>query len=345
MDDLNDYILNCISPKHKKITDLIAQENIRQSKCVELIASENYPSDEVRIAEASSFIVKYTEGYPGNRYYGGCGFYDEMESLCIEKWQDVFSTEYHCNVQPHSGSNANFAAYMALCNHGDTILSMSLDAGGHLTHSSPVNFVGKFYNVVTYGQRADGYIDYEEIDEKISRFKPKVIVAGASAYPREINFRVIQDIISEHATESYHPYFMVDMAHIAGLVAAGCHQSPFELADVITTTTQKTLRGPRGGLIFCKPELAKKVDSAVFPGTQGGSLQNVIVAKAIAAREAYSGKFTDYIFQVVENCEEMCERFMDLGYDVVTNGTDTQCFRPGAVSNCSAVVSRILVCC
>ena len=280
----------------------------------------------------SIFCNKYTEGYPGNRYYGGCIYYDKLQSLCQQRWLKVFnaSENYHVNVQPHSGSQANLAAYMALCNPGDTILSMSLSNGGHLTHGASVNLSGKIYNFVFYNVDKNGFIDYNDIKNKILHYNPKVVLAGASAYSREIDFKKIYSIIcNEYPLDSPYglrPYFMVDMAHIAGLIVAGDHQSPFEYADVITTTTHKTLRGIRGGLIFCKKELTKKIDNAVFPGSQGGSLQHIIAAKAVTALECLQPEYKEYIHQVVKNTKVMCDQFIKMGYKVVTNGTDNHLF-------------------
>ena len=339
-----------------KVFEFIANENERQNKNIELIASENFVSDDIRLAVGSCFTNKYCEGYPedrkfGNigRYYGGCENANDLEEYCCDKWREVFHTNYHVNVQPHSGSSANMEAFAAVLKPGDTILAMSLDNGGHLTHGSRVNFSGKLYNFVFYDVTADGYIDYEDIEKKIRLYHPHLILAGASAYSREIDFKRIYDIIQKvkiddaydniasqnfdhegNCTtpdyEDYSPYFMVDMAHIAGLVATGYHQTPFGLADIITTTTHKTLRGPRGGLIFCRPHLAKKVDSSVFPGHQGGPLMHVIAGKAICAEEACSEEFADYIKQVIKNADAMAEAFWHLGYEVVSNGTDNHMF-------------------
>ena len=315
-----------------EVRDILWAERMRQQDTIELIASENFVSEETMMMAGSIFCNKYTEGYPGNRYYGGCEHYDKLEKLCQERWLKVFNAEndYHCNVQPHSGSQANFAAYMALCQPGDTILAMSLDNGGHLTHGSSVNFSGKFYNVVFYNVDKNGFIDYNDIRNKIRQYAPKVVLAGASAYSREINFEKIYSILcSEYPTGGPYgprPYFMVDMAHIAGLIAAGDHQSPFGYADVITTTTHKTLRSIRGGLIFCKKELAKKVDSAVFPGSQGGPLQHIIAAKAVGALECLQPEYKEYIHQVVKNTKAMCDEFISMGYKVVTGGTDNHLF-------------------
>ena len=318
-----------------KVFEFIVNERERQENNIELIASENFVSDNIRWAVSSCLTNKYCEGYPedrttGNRgrYYGGCENVNALEEYCCEKWQEVFHTDYHVNVQPHSGSSANMEAFAAVLKPGDTILAMSLDNGGHLTHGSHVNFSGKLYNFVFYNVKTDGYIDYEDIEKKIRLYNPHLILAGASAYSREIDFKRIYDSIQrvkvDHA--DYSPYFMVDMAHIAGLVATGHHQSPFGLADIITTTTHKTLRGPRGGLIFCRPHLAKKVDSSVFPGHQGGPLMHVIAGKAICAEEACTQKFAEYIEQVVKNAKAMADTFNNLGYKVISGGTDNHMF-------------------
>lgn len=323
-----------------KVFEIIEKEKMRQENTVELIASENFVSDNVLKAVGSCLTNKYSEGYPkyrnmGNkgRYYGGCSYIDELEEYCCNKWKEVFKTNYHVNVQPHSGSSANLAAYMSVLNPGDKILSMSLDNGAHLSHGSAVNFSGKLFDVKFYNVDKNGFIDYEDIYYQIIQYEPKLILAGASAYSREIDFLKIYNIIQRAKREfadfegvSYHPYFMVDMAHIAGLVAAKLHQTPFGLADIITTTTHKTLRGTRGGLIFCKPELAKKVDSAVFPCCQGGALQHVIAGKAVTAEEDCTEDFRQYIKNVVDNSKAMCNEFISMGYDVVTGGTDNHLF-------------------
>ena len=331
-----------------RVFELIEAERIRQAHAIELIASENFVSEDVLKAVGSILTNKYTEGYPadhksGNkgRYYGGCEFYDKLEQYCADKWQDVFCTSYHVNVQPHSGSQANMAAYMSVLKPGDTILAMSLENGGHLSHGSPVNFSGKLYNMVFYGVDQNGRIDYQDLQQKIYYHKPKLVLAGASAYSRIINFEEIFGIIKDTAamiTQDENPpfslwpdgmdrpYFMVDMAHIAGLIAAGDHPSPFGYADIVTTTTHKTLRGPRGGMIFCRPELAKKVDSAIFPGCQGGPIQNIIAGKAVAAEEALTPEYREYIHQVKCNAKAMANEFMYMGYDVVTGGTDNHLF-------------------
>ena len=325
---------------YEVIKKLIEKEALRQSENIELIASENFVSPMVLEAMGSCLTNKYAEGYPaerssGNkgRYYGGCEVVNEIEEYCCSLWRKVFNTDYHVNVQPHSGSQANACAYAAVLRPGDTILAMNLNNGGHLSHGSPVNFSGKLYDVKFYDVDENGFIDYEDLENKIRYYRPKLVLAGASAYSRIIDFERIYKIIQSVKLDNfiafdrdYCPYFMVDMAHIAGLVAAGEHPSPFGLADIITTTTHKTLRGPRGGLIFCKPELAKKVDSAVFPGNQGGPLMHVIAAKAVCAEEAMTDEYKEYIRNVVKNCKAMAEEFINLGYDVVTGGTDNHLF-------------------
>nr|DAM40644.1 MAG TPA: serine hydroxymethyltransferase [Caudoviricetes sp.] len=311
-----------------KVFDIIEKEKHRQDTTVELIASENFVSENVIKAVGSCLTNKYCEGYPANhksgskgRYYGGCEYIDELEEYCCDMWRKVFNTDYHVNVQPHSGSSANLAAYMSVLNPGDTILAMSLNNGGHLTHGSSVNFSGKLFNMKFYDVDSEGFIDFNDVKNKAEEFRPKLILAGASAYSRIIDFEKFAEI-----AKSVGAYFMVDMAHIAGLVAAGDHPSPFGLADIITTTTHKTLRGPRGGLIFCKPELAKKVDSTIFPGTQGGPLEHVIAGKAVAAEEACTEEFKNYIHDVVGNCKAMCDEFISMGYKIVTGGTDNHLF-------------------
>lgn len=311
-----------------KVFDIIEKEKHRQDTTVELIASENFVSENVLKAVGSCLTNKYCEGYPANhksgskgRYYGGCEYIDELEEYCCDMWRKVFNTDYHVNVQPHSGSSANLAAYMSVLKPGDTILAMSLNNGGHLTHGSSVNFSGKLFNMKFYDVDSEGFIDFNDVKNKAEEFRPKLILAGASAYSRIIDFEKFAEI-----AKSVGAYFMVDMAHIAGLIAAGDHPSPFGLADIITTTTHKTLRGPRGGLIFCKPELAKKVDSTIFPGTQGGPLEHVIAGKAVAAEEACTEEFKNYIHDVVGNCKAMCDEFISMGYKIVTGGTDNHLF-------------------
>ena len=307
-----------MNEKVKEVFSLIEAEKKRQSETIELIASENFVSQDVLSAVGSCLTNKYAEGLPGKRYYGGCEQVDRMEDLCRDLWRQVFRTDYHVNVQPHSGSQANLAAYCAVMDVGDTLLAMSLNDGGHLTHGSPVNQSGKLYRSVFYGTDENGYIDMEDVRRKALEYHPKVILAGASAYPRIIDFDAFRAIADEAGA-----YFMVDMAHIAGLVAAGCHPSPFAAgADIITTTTHKTLRGPRGGLIFAKEELGKKIDSAVFPRTQGGPLEHVIAGKAVAAAEALDPSFKTYAERIVENCAAMADEFLSMGYDLVTGGTD-----------------------
>ena len=293
----------------------------RQGITVELIASENFVSPRVLKYLGSEFTNKYTEGYPGKRYYGGCEFYDELEAYCQELWKDVFSTTYHVNVQPHSGTSANLAAISAVVNPGETILSMSLDCGGHLSHGARASQVGKLYNIINYGVDGDGWIDYNEVAKLADQCQPKLIICGASAYSRKIDYIRFAEI-----ARSVNAYLLADIAHVAGLIATNKLPSPFGYADIITSTTQKTLRGPRGGLIFCIPELAKKIDSAVFPGTQGGSLMNVIAAKAACAEEALEPEFIDYIDEVMYNAKAMAERFMSHGYNVITGGTDNHMF-------------------
>ena len=311
-----------------RVFEIIAAEQARQNSTVELIASENFVSENVMKAVGSCLTNKYSEGYPaqrpsGNRgrFYGGCQYVDELEEYCCRQWQAVFQTDYHVNVQPHSGSSANLAAYMSVLKPGDTILAMILNNGGHLTHGSPVNFSGKLFHMEFYGVDENGFIDYEDVRRKARECRPQLILAGASAYSRTIDFPAFADAAREAGA-----YFMVDMAHIAGLVATGDHPSPFGLADIITTTTHKTLRGTRGGLIFCRPELAKRVDSAVFPGGQGGALQHVIAGKAVTAEEASTEEFREYIHAVVRNCKAMCDEFISMGYKVVTGGTDNHLF-------------------
>lgn len=311
-----------------RVFEIIAAEQARQNSTVELIASENFVSENVMKAVGSCLTNKYSEGYPaqrpsGNRgrFYGGCQYVDELEEYCCRQWQAVFQTDYHVNVQPHSGSSANLAAYMSVLKPGDTILAMNLNNGGHLTHGSPVNFSGKLFHMEFYGVDENGFIDYEDVRRKARECRPQLILAGASAYSRIIDFPAFADAAREAGA-----YFMVDMAHIAGLVAAGDHPSPFGLADIITTTTHKTLRGTRSGLIFCRPELAKRVDSAVFPGCQGGALQHVIAGKAVTAEEASTEEFREYIHAVVRNCRAMCDEFISMGYKVVTGGTDNHLF-------------------
>ena len=303
------------------LDEIYNKELQRQASMVELIASENFVSPRILKYLGSEFTNKYTEGFPGKRYYGGCEFYDQLEIYCQELWKDVFSTTYYVNVQPHSGTSANLAAIAAVVNPGETILSMSLDAGGHLSHGARVSQVGKLYNIISYGVDQDGWINYDEVAKLADQWRPKLIICGASAYSRKIDYIRFAEI-----ARSVDAYLLADIAHVAGLIAANKLPSPFGLADIITTTTQKTLRGPRGGLIFCIPELAKKINSAVFPGTQGGSLMNVIAAKAACAEEVLEPEFIDYINEVMYNAKAMAEGFMSRGYDVITGGTDNHMF-------------------
>ena len=294
----------------------MGRELNRQRANLELIASENIVSPAVMAAMGSVLTNKYAEGYPAHRYYGGCVHVDEVEELARERAKKLFGAE-HANVQPHSGAQANMAAYAAVLTPGDTVLGMSLDAGGHLTHGARVNQSGKIYNFVPYGVGEDGYIDYDALRALAVENKPKLIVAGASAYPRAIRFDKIAEIAKEVGA-----LFMVDMAHIAGLVAAGQHQSPVPYADIVTTTTHKTLRGPRGGMILCREELAKAIDKAIFPGTQGGPLMHVIAAKAVCLAEALSDEFRTYQENIVKNAAALAEGFRARGVKMVTGGTD-----------------------
>lgn len=300
----------------KEIGEAMEKELCRQQRNIELIASENFVSPAVLAAMGSVLTNKYAEGYPGKRYYGGCYCVDEVENLARERVCKLFGAE-HANVQPHSGAQANLAAYSAVINHGDTVMGMSLAHGGHLTHGSPVNASGKNYNFVAYGVKEDGYIDYDEMLKIAKECKPKLIVAGASAYPREIKFDKISKIAKEVGA-----IFMVDMAHIAGLVAAGLHQNPVEYADIVTSTTHKTLRGPRGGLILCKKEYAAAIDKAIFPGNQGGPLEHIIAAKAVSFKEALSDEFKDYQKRIIENAKALSNKLLSLGVNLVSNGTD-----------------------
>jgi glycine hydroxymethyltransferase len=295
----------------------IRHETERQEFSLELIASENFVSERVLEAQGSLLTNKYAEGYPGKRYYGGCEFVDVAEQLAIDRARQLFGAE-HANVQPHSGSQANMAVYFGVCTPGDTILGMNLAHGGHLTHGSPVNFSGRLYNVVPYGVRREtGTIDYEEVERLAKEHRPKLIVVGASAYPRTIDFVAFRQI-----ADSIGAPVMVDMAHIAGLVAGGVHPSPVPHAEFVTTTTHKTLRGPRGGMILCRESEAKKLNSQIFPGIQGGPLMHVIAAKAVAFKEALEPSFRDYAVQVVNNARALAEGLMANGFNLVSGGTD-----------------------
>lgn len=300
-----------------EVSNLMNQELIRQQDGLELIASENFASPAVIAAMGSILTNKYAEGLPGKRYYGGCQYVDEIESLCIQRAKDLFGAEF-ANVQPHSGAQANMAVELALLNPGDTMMGMSLANGGHLSHGSPANISGKYYNVVSYDVNYEtGLIDYDQIRDMARKCQPKLIIAGASAYPRSINFETFADIAHEVGA-----VLVVDMAHIAGLVAGGVHQNPVPYADIVTTTTHKTLRGPRGGLILAKEEFAKILNSAVFPGTQGGPLEHVIAAKAICLKEAMSDSFKTYAHNIVKNAKVMADALLEEGFDLVTGGTD-----------------------
>lgn len=310
--------LSTVKKQDEAVYAAMKRELNRQRENIELIASENIVSPAVMAAMGSHLTNKYAEGYPGKRYYGGCQFVDEVEELAIERVKKIFGASY-ANVQPHSGANANLAVYFALLEVGDTILGMNLAHGGHLTHGSPVNMSGKNYNVVPYGVKKEtGRIDYEEVRRLAIQHKPRLIVAGASAYPRAIDFKKMGEIAKEVGA-----YLMVDMAHIAGLVAAGEHENPLPYADVVTTTTHKTLRGPRGGVILTNDEeIAKKINKAIFPGTQGGPLMHVIAAKAVAFGEALTPEFKAYQHQIVLNAKKMSERFIENGIRLVSGGTD-----------------------
>ena len=314
---ITDYIYRILEEEDPEVAAAVDAEYRRECDGIELIASENFVSEAVMAAAGSIMTNKYAEGYPGKRYYGGCMCVDVVEDLARERACRLFGAE-HANVQPHSGSQANAAAYFALCKPGDTIMGMSLAHGGHLTHGSPVNFSGRLYNFVSYGiTDPDGMIDYDALERSAGECLPKLIVAGASAYPRIIDFERISEI-----AKSVGAYFMVDMAHIAGLVAAGLHPSPVPYADIVTTTTHKTLRGPRGGMILCREELAKDVDKAVFPGNQGGPLMHIIAAKAVCFGEALKPEFAEYQRRIVENSKAFAEALLTEGFDLVSGGTD-----------------------
>lgn len=300
-----------------EIFSFMEKELRRQQSHLELIASENFVSEAVMEAMGSHLTNKYAEGLPGARYYGGCEFVDEIERIAIARAKELFGAE-HANVQPHSGAQANMAVYFALLDPGDLVLGMRLDQGGHLTHGSKVNMSGKYYNFMSYGvKKDDETIDYEVLEELIAEHEPKLVVVGASAYPRTIDFKRIAEACQKAGVK-----MMVDMAHIAGLVAAGMHESPVPYADVVTTTTHKTLRGPRGGLILCKEELAKKIDKAVFPGIQGGPLMHIIAAKAVAFKEAMAPEYKVYQEQIVKNAKALSDALAAKGFRIVSGGTD-----------------------
>ena len=309
-------VISKITSYDKEVGEAIASELGRQKRGLELIASENMVSEAVMLAMGTPLTNKYAEGYPAKRYYGGCECVDVVEKLAIDRACELFGAE-HANVQPHSGAQANTAVYFALIKPGDTVMGMNLAHGGHLTHGSPVNLSGSYYNFVPYGVNDDGFIDYDEFERKAKECQPKLIVAGASAYPRVIDFKRISEI-----AKSVGAYFMVDMAHIAGLVAAGIHPSPVPYADVVTTTTHKTLRGPRGGLILCREELAKAIDKAIFPGTQGGPLMHIIASKAVCFGEALKPEFKEYQAQIAKNAKVLAETLLSEGFDLVSGGTD-----------------------
>ena len=315
-DDYFDSIAE-VAKTDKEVADAMALELKRQRENIALIASENLVSPQVMAAMGSVLTNKYAEGLPSKRYYGGCQYVDIVEEIAIKRACELFGAKF-ANVQPHSGAQANTAVYLALLKPGDTVMGMSLDNGGHLTHGSPANISGKYFNFAPYGVNEDGYIDLAEFAKQVNRVKPRLIVAGASAYPREIDFATMADIA--HANGAM---FMVDMAHIAGLVAAGLHQSPVPYADVVTTTTHKTLRGPRGGLILCNnPYLAKKLNSAVFPGTQGGPLMHVIAGKAVCFGEALKPEFKEYQQRVIDNAQALANGLISRGQNLVSGGTD-----------------------
>ena len=299
-----------------EVGNAVRAEYDRQRRNIELIASENFVSEAVLAAASTVLTNKYAEGYPGKRYYGGCECVDVVENIAIDRVKQLFGAD-HANVQPHSGASANYAVFQALCNIGDVVMGMNLDNGGHLTHGSPVNFSGLNYKMVSYGVDANGYIDYDQVRELAHQHKPKMIIAGASAYPRVIDFAKFREIADEVGA-----YLFVDMAHIAGLVATGLHPNPVPYADVVTTTTHKTLRGPRGGVILCKAELAKTIDKAIFPGSQGGPLMHIITAKAVAFGEALKPEFKAYQEQVLKNAKALAASLMDAGFDLVSGGTD-----------------------
>ena len=317
-DEFIEQSLSVVEASDPEVAQAMNQELQRQRQNIELIASENLVSPAVMAAMGSILTNKYAEGYPGRRYYGGCQFVDIVETICIERLKKLFGAEF-ANVQPHSGAQANHAVYMALCKPGDTVMGMNLDHGGHLTHGSPVNFSGKQYNMVHYGVNLEtGYIDYDEVRALAKKYQPKMMICGASAYPRTIDFKAFGEIAKEVGA-----YSMADIAHIAGLVAAGEHPSPIPYIDVVTTTTHKTLRGPRGGVIMTNdPDLAKKLNSAVFPGGQGGPLMHVIAGKAVAFGEALKPEFKQYQHQIVVNASTLAKSLLDSGMQLISGGTD-----------------------
>ena len=310
--------MSYVKQQDPKVQEMIELELGRQRNKLEMIASENFVSQAVMEAQGSVLTNKYAEGYPHKRYYGGCEYVDMVEELAIERAKQLFGAE-HVNVQPHSGSQANFGVYFALLEPGDTIMGMNLSHGGHLTHGSPVNVSGKYFNIIPYGVDAEtGRIDYEEMRKIAQEHKPKMIIGGGSAYSRQIDFKTMADIAHEVGA-----IFMVDMAHFAGLVAAGLHPNPVEYADIVTTTTHKTLRGPRGGMIMCKEEYAKTIDKSIFPGIQGGPLMHVIAAKAVAFGEALQPEFKEYAKQIIVNAQTLADALQEEGFTIVSGGTDT----------------------
>ena len=313
-----DEVMKFITEADPEVGEAIEAEAARQRRNLELIASENIVSEPVMMAMGSVLTNKYAEGYPGKRYYGGCQCVDVVESIAIERAKKLFGCDY-ANVQPHSGAQANMAVFIAMLKPGDTVMGMNLDHGGHLTHGSPVNFSGLYFNIVPYGVDDNGVIDYEEVERIALEAKPKLIIAGASAYAREIDFKRFREIADKVGA-----YLMVDMAHIAGLVAAGLHQSPIPYADVVTTTTHKTLRGPRGGMILSSQEVADKYNfnKAIFPGIQGGPLMHVIAAKAVCFKEALQPEFKVYQQNIIDNAQALCKGLMDRGIKIVSGGTD-----------------------
>ena len=310
-------VIDFLIQQDPQVGNAVKAEYDRQRRNIELIASENFVSEAVLAAASSVLTNKYAEGYPGKRYYGGCECVDVVEEIARDRAKALFGAD-HVNVQPHSGASANYAVYQALCNVGDTVMGMNLDNGGHLTHGSPVNYSGINYNIVPYGVDPKTHrIDYDQVRDLAKPCKPKMIIAGASAYPRIIDFKAFREIADEVGA-----YLFVDMAHIAGLVATGLHPSPVPYADVVTTTTHKTLRGPRGGVILCKEEHAKKIDKAIFPGSQGGPLEHIIAAKAVALGEALKPEFKTYQQQIVKNAAVLAQSIMEGGLDLVSGGTD-----------------------
>lgn len=312
-----DYVKEFVSPVDPELAEAIFLEKKRQQEKIELIASENFVSPAVMAAQGCVMTNKYAEGYPGKRYYGGCEYVDIAENLARERAKKLFGAE-HANVQPHCGANANMAVYFAMLKPGDTVLGMDLSHGGHLTHGSPVNISGTYFKFEAYGvEKGTEVLDYDHVLARAKEVKPKLIVAGASAYPRKLDFKKFREIADEVGA-----YLMVDMAHIAGLVAAGLHENPVDYAHFVTTTTHKTLRGPRGGMILCKEEFAKAIDKAIFPGTQGGPLMHVIAAKAVAFHEALQPEFKVYQQQIIDNAQALAKGLTDVGFRLVSGGTD-----------------------